>query len=306
MRGSEERVDRSYPAATFRPDPRDDYSVAEPVSLALQVRKDGDKCHVSGRVCTTLSLSCSRCLEQFRDTLRPGGRPALSAAQRESRGRRKRDRGGRSVDGLLPQWSDRPHADGSRAVPARAADEAVVSRRLSRVVPGLRVEPERAALPVRHAVARSTPGGARDPAFGAPAALGVCAVERRGLLQGGWAPSGAVRRRLAGWGRFPDRRLAAGAPAPAVGVAAQASFQRTRRDGEPQATSFQGAHCQAAGARCTCADASGRMPPVPRADASAPHLPALRLLPRAPGQGGRGRIAPPGSRAGPLAGCTSP
>ena len=65
MRGSEERVDRSYPAATFRPDPRDDYSVAEPVSLALQVRKDGDKCHVSGRVCTTLSLSCSRCLEQF-------------------------------------------------------------------------------------------------------------------------------------------------------------------------------------------------------------------------------------------------
>ena len=65
MRGSEERLDRSYPAAAFGAGPRDDYSVADRVALALRVRKDGDKCHVSGRVCTTLSLACSRCLEQF-------------------------------------------------------------------------------------------------------------------------------------------------------------------------------------------------------------------------------------------------
>ncbi len=65
MRGSEERVDRSYPAATFGADPRDEYAVADRVSLALRVRKDGDKCRLSGRVCTTLNLSCSRCLEQF-------------------------------------------------------------------------------------------------------------------------------------------------------------------------------------------------------------------------------------------------
>ncbi len=65
MRGSEERVDRSCPPATFSADPTDGYAIAGDVLLALRVRKDGDKCHMSGRVCTTLTLACSRCLERF-------------------------------------------------------------------------------------------------------------------------------------------------------------------------------------------------------------------------------------------------
>lgn len=65
MRGPEERVDRTCPAASFAAEPHDDYRVADPVLLALRVRKDGDKCHVSGRVRTTLTLACSRCLEPF-------------------------------------------------------------------------------------------------------------------------------------------------------------------------------------------------------------------------------------------------
>lgn len=74
MRGTEARIDRTYPAQTFAPrtDPdlgsgasRDDYSVAGEVSLALQVRRDGDKCRVAGRVQGVLQLSCSRCLDAY-------------------------------------------------------------------------------------------------------------------------------------------------------------------------------------------------------------------------------------------------
>lgn len=65
MRGSEERIDRTVPAAAFGVDPRDDYSVADGVSLALRARKDGEKCRISGRVRAALTLSCSRCLERF-------------------------------------------------------------------------------------------------------------------------------------------------------------------------------------------------------------------------------------------------
>ena len=75
MRGSENRIDRTYPAKTFVLDAdgergsgrpvRDDYVVADGVSLALQIRKDGEKCRVSGRMRSVLRLSCSRCLESF-------------------------------------------------------------------------------------------------------------------------------------------------------------------------------------------------------------------------------------------------
>lgn len=69
LRGPEERVDRTYSARTFAekagPGRRDDYVVAQGVSLALRVRKDGDKCRVAGRVRSVLRLSCSRCLERF-------------------------------------------------------------------------------------------------------------------------------------------------------------------------------------------------------------------------------------------------
>jgi len=69
LRGSEERIDRTYPARAFSLETKagshDDYVIAEGVSLALQVRKDGGKCRVAGRVRSVLRLSCSRCLEPF-------------------------------------------------------------------------------------------------------------------------------------------------------------------------------------------------------------------------------------------------
>ena len=75
MQGSEDRVDKTYPAQTFMPAPDqdgarrsdrdDDFVVADGVSLALQIRKDGDKCRVVGRVQAVLRLTCSRCLDPF-------------------------------------------------------------------------------------------------------------------------------------------------------------------------------------------------------------------------------------------------
>ena len=65
MRRPEDRIERTYPAATFAAGRSDDYAVADSVALALRVRKDGEKCRISGHVRTTLALSCSRCLERF-------------------------------------------------------------------------------------------------------------------------------------------------------------------------------------------------------------------------------------------------
>lgn len=65
MRGPEDRVEQAYPAAAFTAGRSDDYAIAESVALALRVRKDGEKCRISGHVHTTLLLSCSRCLERF-------------------------------------------------------------------------------------------------------------------------------------------------------------------------------------------------------------------------------------------------
>lgn len=65
LRGPEHRVDRSYQPAAFPVDRNSDYTVADTVSLALHVRKDGEKYRLFGRVRTVLSLSCGRCLEPF-------------------------------------------------------------------------------------------------------------------------------------------------------------------------------------------------------------------------------------------------
>ena len=65
MRGSEERVERTYPAADFAAGRSDEYAVAGGVALDLRVRKAGEKCRISGSVRTVLSLSCCRCLERF-------------------------------------------------------------------------------------------------------------------------------------------------------------------------------------------------------------------------------------------------
>ena len=65
MRGPEDRVEHTYPAASFATGRSDEYTVAGSVALALQVRRDGEKFRISGRVRTVLSLACSRCLERF-------------------------------------------------------------------------------------------------------------------------------------------------------------------------------------------------------------------------------------------------
>lgn len=65
MRGVDDRVDRSYPAITFAAEAGDEYVVAGHVRMALDVRKDGDKYHLVGRMQTTVKLSCCRCLEPY-------------------------------------------------------------------------------------------------------------------------------------------------------------------------------------------------------------------------------------------------
>lgn len=69
MLGSEEQFDRTSPADEFLEEnvqaDKDDFKVVDDVLLALKIRKDGDKCRISGQINGRLSLSCCRCLELF-------------------------------------------------------------------------------------------------------------------------------------------------------------------------------------------------------------------------------------------------
>ena len=65
MRGSEDRVEREYPANALAIAEDDDYAVAGSVGLALDAHKDGKKCRLVGRLRTSLRLTCCRCLEFF-------------------------------------------------------------------------------------------------------------------------------------------------------------------------------------------------------------------------------------------------
>jgi len=69
MLGPEERFDRTSPPGEFIKQngqtEKDDFQLIDDVLLALKVRKDGDKCRVSGQINSRLSLSCCRCLELF-------------------------------------------------------------------------------------------------------------------------------------------------------------------------------------------------------------------------------------------------
>jgi uncharacterized protein len=65
MRGPEYRVERTCPVAVFVADPADEYRIMSDVALALRVRKDGEKCRLTGGVRTRVQLSCCRCLEPF-------------------------------------------------------------------------------------------------------------------------------------------------------------------------------------------------------------------------------------------------
>jgi uncharacterized protein len=62
--GAEERVVRTWPAASF--EATEDFAVAAPVSFDAVVRKDKQAYHLVGRAATELELNCSRCTEPFR------------------------------------------------------------------------------------------------------------------------------------------------------------------------------------------------------------------------------------------------
>ena len=66
LRGSREHLERTFQPSVF--DPQDDeYRVAAPVELTLDVHKLGDAAFgVSGRARTEFEVECSRCLEPFR------------------------------------------------------------------------------------------------------------------------------------------------------------------------------------------------------------------------------------------------
>ena len=59
----DEHVDRTFQPADFSAD--EEYTVAAPVHLVMDVHKDGDAYRVTGRVQTRLRLACGRCLEPF-------------------------------------------------------------------------------------------------------------------------------------------------------------------------------------------------------------------------------------------------
>src|SRR5262245_58086459 len=65
--GGEDHLDRTFQPTQFgAPDARDeDYVVAAPVHLVMDVHKDRDAYRVTGRVATRLRLDCGRCLEPF-------------------------------------------------------------------------------------------------------------------------------------------------------------------------------------------------------------------------------------------------
>lgn len=64
MRGAHDRFDRTYQPSAFGPQ-TEDYRIAQPVTLALDVYKTNRDFHLVGRVTTVLELECGRCVEPF-------------------------------------------------------------------------------------------------------------------------------------------------------------------------------------------------------------------------------------------------
>lgn len=63
-----EKIDRTYEPGAFASATADtdDFRVSAPVHLALDVKKNGNRVAMTGRVTTTLEVACSRCLEPYR------------------------------------------------------------------------------------------------------------------------------------------------------------------------------------------------------------------------------------------------
>lgn len=65
LHGQREHVERTFEPGAFDPQD-DDYRVAAPVELVMDVEKSGaDAFRVTGRATTRLELNCSRCLDPF-------------------------------------------------------------------------------------------------------------------------------------------------------------------------------------------------------------------------------------------------
>ena len=64
MRGTRDRFERSYLPSAFVTSEQD-FTVAQPVTLAFDVFKNNREIRLVGRVSTALQLLCSRCLEPF-------------------------------------------------------------------------------------------------------------------------------------------------------------------------------------------------------------------------------------------------
>jgi uncharacterized protein len=63
VRGPSQAVVRAFPASAFGPE--EGATVAAPIELGLDVRKDGDRYSLRGRLATTVRRECCRCLEPF-------------------------------------------------------------------------------------------------------------------------------------------------------------------------------------------------------------------------------------------------
>lgn len=64
LRGDVEHIDRRYEAAAFTLQ-GEEFRLAGPVHLVVDVRRDGHKIRLTGRLDGTLECDCSRCLEPF-------------------------------------------------------------------------------------------------------------------------------------------------------------------------------------------------------------------------------------------------
>jgi uncharacterized protein len=65
MRGTRDRVDRTYPPSAF--DPQEDaFRVVGPVRLAFDLHKDRAQFRLVGHLSSVLAMPCGRCLDDFR------------------------------------------------------------------------------------------------------------------------------------------------------------------------------------------------------------------------------------------------
>lgn len=66
IQGQRDRIQRAFPGAGLSAGGGDQYTVVDTATLDLEVRKDGTKYRVFGRLNAALELECCRCLEPFR------------------------------------------------------------------------------------------------------------------------------------------------------------------------------------------------------------------------------------------------